>query len=181
MWRARAFSGATAGPWSSVRSLETKNGSPAAPIPPPATSIPPSPSSGIGLKSLVMSPEIVTGGGSSTGTVTLHQAAPAGGAVVTLASQYPERVGVPANVSVPAGEKSATFTATSVDARTVVSSSIVGSYGGSTQAWWLAVVPSEPTLELGPFSLSASTVQGGGTVQGNNQKKRASFASRNDR
>ncbi len=164
-WRVRAFSGATAGPWSSVRSLETKNGSPAAPIPPPGTPLPPPPSSGTGLKSLVMSPEIATGGASSTGTVTLHQAAPAGGAMVTLASQYPERVGVPPSVVVPAGSTSAAFTATSVDARTVVSSAIVGSYGGASQAWWLAVVPSEPTLELGPFSLSAPTVQGGGTVQ----------------
>ena len=164
-WRVRAFNGATAGPWSSVRSLETKNGSPAAPIPPPGTPIPPGPSSGTGLKSLVMSPEIAVGGAGSTGTVTLHQAAPAGGAVVTLASQYPDRVGIPASVTVPAGATSATFTATSVDARTVVSSAIMGTYGGSAQAWWLAVVPSEPTLELGPFSLSASTVQGGGTVQ----------------
>ena len=164
-WRVRAFSGATAGPWSSVRSLETKNGSPAAPIPPAGTPIPPGPSSGTGLKSLIMSPEIAIGGASSTGTVTLHTAAPAGGAVVTLASQYPERVGVPASVTVPAGTTSATFTATSVDARTVVSSAIMGTYGGSAQAWFLAVVPSEPTLELGPFSLSAPTVQGGGTVQ----------------
>jgi len=47
--------------------------------------------------------------GVSTGSVTLPSPAPAGGAVVTLVSSAPGLVSVPANVTVPAGGRTATF------------------------------------------------------------------------
>jgi hypothetical protein len=42
----------------------------------------------------------------------------------------------------------------------------MGTYGGSSQAWYVQVLPSEPTLVLGTLALSAPTVQGGGQVTG---------------
>ncbi len=61
---------------------------------------------------LSLSPATVGGGGTSTGTVTLYEAAPAGGYVVNLSTEYPSAVGVPASVTVPAGATSADFTIT---------------------------------------------------------------------
>ena len=57
---------------------------------------------------LVVNPSTVTGGSSTTGTVTLNAAAPSGGATVQLGAWFPATV--PASVVVPAGQTSATFT-----------------------------------------------------------------------
>ena len=165
-WRVRAFNGSTAGPLSSVRSVQTQSGSPAAPTPPAGTPIPPPASSGTGLKSMVISPELAFGGQSITGTVTLHTAAPSGGAVVDLVSQYPTRVIVPATVTVPAGQTTATFTGSVADGPTAVTATVMGTYGGSSHAWYVQANRSEPTLVLGSLALGSPTVQGGGQVTG---------------
>ena len=57
------------------------------------------------------SPNSVTGGSASTGTVTLTSPAPTGGTVVTLSTSSPDAQ-VPATVTVPAGSTTATFTIT---------------------------------------------------------------------
>ncbi len=62
------------------------------------------------LQSLTVSPTIVLGGGSATGTVTLSAPAPAGGVVVALTSSRPDRAIVPTTVTIPAGATQATFT-----------------------------------------------------------------------
>jgi hypothetical protein len=62
-------------------------------------------------KTLVISPNVITGGNSATGTVSLQSAAPAGGQLVTLVSKSLD-VTVPATVTVPAGAISATFPVT---------------------------------------------------------------------
>ena len=67
---------------------------------------------GVGLSGVSVSPATVLGGVSSTGTVTLDNPAPAGGAVVALTSSHPAAAQVPASVTVPAGATTATFTAT---------------------------------------------------------------------
>src|SRR5256886_11644195 len=54
------------------------------------------------LLSLALNPTTVTGGGNSTGTVTLNRPAPAGGASVTLSSNNTAAT-VPGSVTVPAG------------------------------------------------------------------------------
>lgn len=54
------------------------------------------------------SPEVIVGGSSTTGTVTLNAPAPAGGFSVSLASDSGSAT-VPASVVVPAGETSVTF------------------------------------------------------------------------
>lgn len=64
------------------------------------------------LTGLSLSPQLVYGGQSSTGTVTINSAAPAGGFVVGLSSANPGRASLPASVTILEGETSATFTIT---------------------------------------------------------------------
>ena len=97
--------------------------------PPPAAS----------LSSLSLSPTTVSGGGTSTGTVVLSAAAPAGGAVVALASGNPAAVTVPASVTVAAGKTSATFTATAANVSSNTSSVISAAYAGVTKSATLSV------------------------------------------
>jgi hypothetical protein len=59
------------------------------------------------VTSLAVNPTSVTGGSASTGTVTLNDTAPSGGAMVQLSSMSPATV--PPGVTVPAGASSATF------------------------------------------------------------------------
>ena len=61
------------------------------------------------LTSLSLSPTTVTAPANSTGTVTLSDAAPAGGVSVTLRSSETRKATVPATVLVPEGATSATF------------------------------------------------------------------------
>jgi hypothetical protein len=65
----------------------------------------------ISLVSLSL-PEAVIGDDDATGTVTISAAAPAGGTVVTLGGSRAGLASVPASVTVPEGETSATFTVT---------------------------------------------------------------------
>ncbi len=61
------------------------------------------------IENLTVSPTAVTAPASSTGTVTLNGAAPAGGVTVTLRSSDTGKATVPPSVIVPEGSKSATF------------------------------------------------------------------------
>ena len=64
--------------------------------------------------SLDLSPSsILAGVTTTTGTVTLNGSAPVGGTVVTLTSQWPAYVAVPATCTVPAGSTTGTFTISS--------------------------------------------------------------------
>jgi hypothetical protein len=83
----------------------------------------------------------VTGGNSSTGTITLSGPAPTGGLVVTLASNNTAAATVPASVTVPAGATGATFTISTkaVTASTGVLVSATG--GGVTRSATLTVNP----------------------------------------
>jgi hypothetical protein len=83
--------------------------------------------------SLSFSPACVGGGSSSTGTVMLSAPAPAGGAVVSLFSNNTAVVAVPPSVNVPAGAKSATFTATTKPVPSYMSVDLAASYGGQDQ------------------------------------------------
>ena len=71
---------------------------PGSPVPPPS------------LASLTLSQSSVLSGNTVTGTVRLTSPAPSGGAVVFLQGSMEGQVIVPANVTVPAGSISATFT-----------------------------------------------------------------------
>jgi hypothetical protein len=113
------------------------------------------------VSSVTFNPLTVTGGNNSTGTVTLSGPAPPGGALVTLQDNSAV-VGIPASVTVSAGQTSATFTATStpVSAATVVS--VTATYGSSSASGNVTVNP--PQIQA--VSLSPSSVLGGNTSTG---------------
>jgi len=96
----------------------------------------------LALSSVTLNPTSVVGGNPSTGTVTLTAAAPAGGAVVTLASTGAV-ASVPATVTVPAGALTATFTVTTpVVVGSGAASDIIATFGGVNQSATLTVTPS---------------------------------------
>jgi hypothetical protein len=64
------------------------------------------------VTALTLNPTSIAGGTTSTGTVTVSSAAPAGGTVVTLSSHDTNAATVPPSLTVPAGATSATFTVT---------------------------------------------------------------------
>jgi hypothetical protein len=100
------------------------------PVPPPAS-----------LQAVGVNPASVTGGSTSTGTVTLTCAAPSGGALVTLSSSNPGAAGVPGSINVAAGSASATFTASTSGVAAVSPVTITASYGGATRTATLTVNP----------------------------------------
>jgi len=58
---------------------------------------------------LSLTPPTVVGGTGVTGHLYLNVPAPSGGLLVNLSSQYPNLVGVPASVTIPAGSSDVTF------------------------------------------------------------------------
>ena len=96
------------------------------------------------LSSVGLNPMSVTGGSSSTGTVTLDAPAPTYGAAVSLSSNASAAT-VPASVTVATGATSATFTVstTAVTASTPVT--ITAFYGGATKTASLTVNPPSGT------------------------------------
>lgn len=112
------------------------------------------------LYSIMINPSSLNGGGSTTGTVTLNQLAPSGGASVSLSSNNPAAT-VPANVAVAAGQASATFNVStgSVTASTPVT--ITASYGGATKTAMLTVMPvSSGGTPAGTYSLTLTGTSG---------------------
>src|SRR5439155_816686 len=114
----------------------------------------------VSLSSLTLNPSSVTGGNSSTGTVTLSGAAPAGGATVTLSSSNTAAAAVPSSVAVPAGATSATFpvNTSAVAASTTVT--ISASYGGVSKSATLTVTP-PPLPTVSSLTLNPTSVIGG--------------------
>ena len=119
------------------------------------------------LQSLGLDPTSVAGGQSSTGTVTLGSAAPAGGAQISLSSSD-SAAQVPASVTVPQGATSTTFpvSTSSVGASTPVT--ITASYNGVTRTATLTVTPQSG--DIGPIlqfvTVNPSTVTGGLSTTG---------------
>lgn len=110
------------------------------------------------LTSLTMNPSSVTGGTSSTGTVTISSPAPTGGLTVSL-SDNSSSSSTPAAVTVVAGATSATFTVTTTGVATQTTVTISGSFNGVTQSAGLTIVP--PSLKT--FVVNPTTVVGGGS------------------
>jgi hypothetical protein len=115
------------------------------------------------LTGLTLSPSTVAGGSTSTGTVTLGAAAPAGGAVVTLASTNTAAATVNWEVTIPAGETSATFTVNTSKVAGTQTATIMAAYPGPTVTATLTV---EGTSGVSGLTLSPSTIPGGGTSTG---------------
>ena len=93
------------------------------------------------LSSLALNPSSTTGGGSSTGTVTLSGPAPAGGVTVALSSSNPSLATVPSSVTVPAGFANAMFTVNTRMALCPNSATITASFSAVSQRANLAVMP----------------------------------------
>jgi Subtilase family len=110
------------------------------------------------LSSVGLNPATVTGGSSSTGTVTLSGPAPTYGSAVNLSSNAAAAT-VPANVTVAAGASSANFTVntSAVTASTPVT--ITGSYGGVTKTTSLTVNPPSGT-PAGTYTLTVTGTSG---------------------
>ena len=119
----------------------------------------------VSLSSVAVSPSSVTGGSSSTGTVTLSGAAPAGGATVTLTSSNTTAAQVPASVTVAAGATTATFSITTSSVANSTSVTLSGSYNGSVKTATLTVNPAS-TVSLSSVAVSPTTVTGGSSSSG---------------
>lgn len=113
------------------------------------------------LLSLSLSPASVTGGSSSTGTVTLTSIAPSGGLNVILSSDNAAAT-LPASVLVPAGQTTATFAVSTVAVGTVTTANIAGTLGSTTKSAPLTINP--PGLLS--LSVSPTSVVGGNPATG---------------
>jgi uncharacterized protein (TIGR03437 family) len=92
------------------------------------------------LQSVTVSSASVTGGGMVQGTVNLSQPAPAGGAVVALASNS-GIASVPSTVTVPAAAMSASFSISTTAVTSSGSATITASYAGASVQAVLTVTP----------------------------------------
>jgi hypothetical protein len=130
-WRVRARNAAGVfGPFSSVRRFTPQAA--------PATA---------SLSSVGVNPPTVTGGGTSTGTVTLTSGAPAGGAVVSLSSSQAVAA-VPPTVTVPAGASSANFAVTTSPVGLSTAATVSATYNGFTRTATVTVNPPGQTAAL---------------------------------
>jgi len=113
------------------------------------------------LSSLILNPTSVTGGNSSTGTVTLSGPAPTGGAQVTLSSSNTTVARVPSSVTVAAGATSATFTVSTSAVAASTPVIISASYGGVTLTATLTVNPAPvaPSITAQPVSQTVTAGQ----------------------
>ena len=107
---------------------------------------------------MTVNPAAVTGGAASTGTVTLGTAAPAGGAVVTLASNNINAATVPASVTVAANATTATFAITTKAVTAVTAVTITATYSGVAKTATLTV---NPPAALAGVTVNPAAVTGG--------------------
>jgi uncharacterized protein (TIGR03437 family) len=119
-----------------------------------------------GVTGVSLTPASVTAGTSAMGRVTLNVGAPQGGALVTLQSSDPAVAQVPASVTVPVGQTSATFTVTTRPVAARVSVLISASYAGRGAGTSLVVNPAptcQSTIREGMLLEGALTTANGRT------------------
>ena len=116
------------------------------------------------LSSLSFVPNRVAGGGSSTGTVTLDGNAPSTGAVVTLTTvTNPGNIAtMPGTVTVPANQRTATFTVVTNLVPSNTFSVIRSTYNSTNRDATLLI----DNVSLFNFTINPNTINGGGTVTG---------------
>ena len=93
----------------------------------------------LGIASLSLDPTTVTGGNSSTGTVTLTAVAQAA-TTVAITSNTAAAI-VPASVVVPAGSSSRTFSVTTTQVQATTSAVITASLNGTSRSATLTINP----------------------------------------
>jgi len=94
------------------------------------------------VSALALNPTSAMGGTSSTGTVTLNGAAPAGGAVIALMSGNTAAATVPSTVTVGAGATQANFPITTLTTSSTTSSLITATYNGQSASATLTITSS---------------------------------------
>src|SRR5947207_246626 len=105
-----------------------------------------------GLVGVSVNPAAVTGPAGSTGKVTLGAAAPAGGAVVMLASNNPNAATVPVSVTVPANATTVTFPIATKQVAAATAATITVTYNGMDKTATLTVNPAA----AGPVAVVAN-------------------------
>jgi hypothetical protein len=116
------------------------------------------------VSTLTLEPARVRAGTPVVGTVTLSRPAPAGGAVVVLASSNPAAATIPPTLTVPEGALSGTFPIATAQLGTGASPPVISAaLHGSTSTAPLAVFP---TLNLGQVFVLPLAVEGGKNATG---------------
>lgn len=108
------------------------------------------------LASVSVNPASLPGSESATGTATLREPAPPGGAVVYLWTNGSPAF-VPVSVTVPAGSKTVTFPVTTNYTATTLAGTITAFLGGTSTTTTITVMPPPA---LASISISPSSVQG---------------------
>jgi hypothetical protein len=120
----------------------------------------------LSLKFLTVTPDALTGGNNATGRVTLSGAAPSGGAVVTLTKTFADGspgtvpITIPASVTVPAGQSTASFPIGTSSVTETVTVTVHGAFNGSTALQHFVLFPLLSTLQF------EGTVPGGQPATG---------------
>ncbi len=144
-WRIRALHGDVSGPWSAGRAITVKAGPPA-----PAD---------LNLFAIIAEPGNGYGGNPTQARVMLDRPAPAGGAVVTLASDIPQAEVSARTITIPAGKTDAPLLP--VTTGPVPPNGIIGvlraAYGNGWQQSSLGVLPILYGMELSKESVVGGT------------------------
>lgn len=116
------------------------------------------------IDTLSFVPNRVAGGGSAIGTVTLDGNAPSTGAEITLSAiTNPGFIGsLPPSVTIPAGQRSATFTVVTTLVPSNTFSVIRATYNATNRDATLLI----DNIALSNFTLSPTTVNGGANTTG---------------
>jgi hypothetical protein len=104
----------------------------------------------------------VAAGGSVSCTVTLSQAAPSGGATVSLSSNS-AAITVPANVSIPIGNVTASFTAQATSVSTTQTATLTATLGGGVQTTILVQPTATAAVSLIGVSCAPTILATGAT------------------
>jgi hypothetical protein len=104
---------------------------------------------------VTLSSSSVVGQVSPTGTVTLTAAAPSGGATIRLESSNIDAARTPANVTVPAGSTTATFTITTATVNTRQAVTITATYADLARTATLSVTLPRPRAS---FTVTSPTL-----------------------
>ncbi|MDR3689105.1 MAG: protease pro-enzyme activation domain-containing protein [Fimbriimonas sp.] len=116
------------------------------------------------VSSLSLNPTTVIGGNTSTGTVTIGQAAGPSGVTVNLSSSGGDAQ-VPATVTVPSGATTTTFTVTTNQVNSNETLTITAAIGSSTQTANITLQGSGiSSVAISPTSIVGGNVPSGGTV-----------------
>jgi hypothetical protein len=116
------------------------------------------------IKDVDVVPHEVVGGSTTdvTGLVTIDQPAPTGGVTITLASSDTSTVSVPASVTIPAGDTSATFAVTTTQVTKDEYVKITAGLNGEHRDSHLRL----KRFDVESFSFNPSTIKGGTVFTG---------------